>query len=522
MDASNGNYASLMALRKETLVERCARENLPTNGKKHTLASRLVKAYVDSCTPVAGQSDESVEGNLADGSAHEVALAPNGQGLTSDNNIVLPNSNTMTDNGQDVAQASGRLGNRKRTENPIVKFHKSSGKRVYLSGKGGPGLRLRKPSVSFRGSSSLSSDSGGMVDKVGDTVGAGGQPPKRRVRSGRRLLGSRPGSSGGVAARQVGRSAGSDREGLSVPSPSHISLPQSCAASSSESDSSDSRSLSPPAFAGRKHDIPPKHFRRYSRRSRRKGGNVSFYRDAAQMVSGTDERSGFGRHHLPIVPDRLYHQMKKGKYIDFDTLLSSLDGLRTKKGYDISLQSHSGDVAPVVQYTPRVDSPRTVRDLPSWLRAWTVYLEITGYFHPHLLLGLIRYQGIVTRFSERFLDHAWLRYDVLFRQKVALHPSVPWEGEDSRLYHEVLLGQERSHARAPAAPKGSSSFTCYSCHAPGHTSRMCPKRVPLVKNSCFKWNSPTGCVEPACIYSHTCRLCGGGHTMFRCQSKGKR
>ena len=165
---------------------------------------------------------------------------------------------------------------------------------------------------------------------------------------------------------------------------------------------------------------------------------------------------------LPTVPGRIYRQMKAGKYVDFDALLSALEGVRTKKGYDISLKQHATHAGPTLQYTPRIDSAHTVRDLRTWLRAWTVFLEISTYFHPHLTQGLIQYQGVITRFSSRFSDHAWLRYDTLFRQKVALHPAVPWGGEDSRLFYEVLVGNEQLYSKAYSGSK-SSSLICFSC-----------------------------------------------------------
>ena len=148
-----------------------------------------------------------------------------------------------------------------------------------------------------------------------------------------------------------------------------------------------------------------------------------------------------------------------------------------------------------------------------------MYLEFSSYFHPHLTQGLIQYQGIITRFSARFVDHAWIQYDVLFRQKVAHNPSVPWGSEDSRLYHEILVGQEQVKARFISAPKGTAGSTCFICHAPGHRARFCSKALPDV---CYKWNGQGGCVDAACAYRHACRLCGGGHPLFRCQNKGKR
>ena len=105
IDDSNGNYASLMSLRKETLQRRCSRENMPTTGKKHALASRLVKAYLKQNTPLDGTSADSVAGDLPDARAHEVDLALERRQLLSDHTN-FPNS-AVTDNGK-ATSASGR------------------------------------------------------------------------------------------------------------------------------------------------------------------------------------------------------------------------------------------------------------------------------------------------------------------------------------------------------------------------------------------------------------------------------
>ena len=238
------------------------------------------------------------------------------------------------------------------------------------------------------------------------------------------------------------------------------------------------------------------------------GGGLSPFVDLSSM----------GTRDLPTVPAKVYKEIMRGKYVDFDSLLSHLEGGRTKKGYEISLQPQEGDTTPLLQYSQRVDSPCKVTDLPTWLRAWTVYLEIFSHYHTHLVHSLIRYQGIITRFSARFHDQAWVRYDILFRQKVALHTSVAWEREDDRLFHEILVGQEKGKVKPGLGVKSPSDLVCFKCQAVGHTSRFCNKKV--VSSYCYKFNS-TGCVDSVCKFQHVCRICGGGHPVFRCTNRGK-
>ena len=131
---------------------------------------------------------------------------------------------------------------------------------------------------------------------------------------------------------------------------------------------------------------------------------------------------------MPAVPEKLHNLVKDGKYLDFDLLLSSVAGDPSKLGFQLSLLPQAGDAPPIVQYLPKQDSKHRVVDMPTWLRAWTIYMEMMTYFHPHLTIKLVLYQGIVVRFSRTFHIGAWILYDRLFRQKLA-HTPCPSLGQ---------------------------------------------------------------------------------------------
>ena len=184
-----------------------------------------------------------------------------------------------------------------------------------------------------------------------------------------------------------------------------------------------------------------------SKKHGKKGGSgdISFQvlkRALRAVVAGETKRkkstSGPGRSgavvskdalwQLPAVPKKIHNQVREGKFVDFDCLLSCLDGSQKPKGYQVVLTSHTHDGTAVVQYSPKVDSKFKVTDLPTWLRVWTVFLEITLYLHPppppHLTERLIRYQGIILRYFRTFKGHAWITYDSLFRQKISFNDTI--------------------------------------------------------------------------------------------------
>ena len=164
-------------------------------------------------------------------------------------------------------------------------------------------------------------------------------------------------------------------------------------------------------------------------------------------------------------------------------------------------------------------------DLPTWLRGWTVFLELTLYLHPHLTERLIRYQGIILRYFRTFKDHAWITYDSLFRQKISFNDSLQWDHEDTRLYNEVLKRQEREKSVDRGLYRDTNSNTCFSCGKAGHIAKFCRDQKGTVadtRSSCFRWNAASGCFDTSCRFPHICRVCGGGHTAVKCAIKAKR
>ena len=44
---------------------------------------------------------------------------------------------------------------------------------------------------------------------------------------------------------------------------------------------------------------------------------------------------------LPAVPNKIHNQVREGRFVDFDCLLSCLDGSQIQKGYCVALSSHT-------------------------------------------------------------------------------------------------------------------------------------------------------------------------------------
>lgn len=210
-------------------------------------------------------------------------------------------------------------------------------------------------------------------------------------------------------------------------------------------------------------------------------------------------------------------KVKRGKFVDFHSLYSHLCGHQVNKVFNFSLAQNSD--LPTVQVAPRTESSSKISDISAWLKTWTVYLELQSYYHPQALSALIRYQGIILRFSRQFHTRAWLLYDQMFRHKKAHGGELSWDNEDPRLYNEILKGQELSNSSALRNTVVNTRGGCFKCGLEGHIAKFCSSNK-LDSRPCWKFNSKQGCPESNCSFSHVCGVCKGGHPRFRCSTQG--
>ena len=116
----------------------------------------------------------------------------------------------------------------------------------------------------------------------------------------------------------------------------------------------------------------------------------------------------------PPLPDKLKQRIIKGEYIDFDTLLPeslypARHGASPSPSFTLRLSNDpAGDVV-IAQQKPT--SKRTIRDLPSWMEAWNVYIQVLVQHFPARAHALLAYQRIICEASIRFTPRCWLRYD---------------------------------------------------------------------------------------------------------------
>ena len=234
---------------------------------------------------------------------------------------------------------------------------------------------------------------------------------------------------------------------------------------------------------------------------------------------------------FPSIPSTTIALIKAGKFVNFDLLLPAPTSL-PNAAFSVQVDPlASTDGGPSLTVLPKVNK-RTIRNFPSWLSAWNVFIQAFLFFFPGFAGGLLAYQSQITIFASRFEFLSWSTYDRLFRQNMAtFHPNSNWGEVDRHIFDQVLLG-------APVLT------VCYTCREFGHVAAGCPLRSsstqqpfpapqrtfssnprarppPMSTRSssriCRYFNAGS-CTVPLCIFQHTCSTCQGPHPATKCKS----
>ena len=157
---------------------------------------------------------------------------------------------------------------------------------------------------------------------------------------------------------------------------------------------------------------------------------------------------------VSALPEKVLTQIKKGEFVNFDSLLPSTTPL--------SMDEYSFKVNPganaSVTLVPMAQSRPKDFYLSSWLTAWNIYLCCVMIFHPHLTTQLMYYQSLICQFASQYIFATWSTYDRLFRYQLAHNPGLGWDCLDDDLIH------------------GRYQMLCYSCRNFGHMASSFPRR----------------------------------------------
>ena len=250
----------------------------------------------------------------------------------------------------------------------------------------------------------------------------------------------------------------------------------------------------------------------YSRHRRR------YHRYYTSSSDSSPSRHPSGVSCAPPVSSKLVHRIRRGKYVNFDKLLTPPD---------------TPPFAIPTRHKKQRRQPkecRRVTDLASWLEAWNRYLCTRLSFQPSMALELAKYQTLIVMLFSQYSSVACLRYDALFRQAASQDPTLKWDTIREDIYVWSLT-------RHPSSPTPSSSHhsderrlgvTSFRDRPPV-TSRLGPPvqisdkatHTATGREICRRYNFNKCTRGDECTFAHVCWLpgCLGAHPGRGCPNR---
>ena len=154
----------------------------------------------------------------------------------------------------------------------------------------------------------------------------------------------------------------------------------------------------------------------------------------------------------------------------------------------------------VLTSTPK-KAKRRIKDIATWMEAFSVYsLVLTSHF-PHRWRDLSQYKLLILHTYQQFSNQVWLAYNRAFREHVAATNLTVWSNMKVQLFNFHAVG---------TSARGRGKFANESAEPAGVTSSQ------IV---CKSWNRGR-CSAPyaQCHFSHRCSSCSGSHCASACPS----
>ena len=255
----------------------------------------------------------------------------------------------------------------------------------------------------------------------------------------------------------------------------------------------------------------------------------------------------------PPVPTKIKQRILRGEFVDFDALLPEAlypikHGASPSHSFSLRLSTDPTTDGDMVIAQPKPITRRTVRDLPSWLEAWNIYIALLVSQYPARAPSLLAYQRIICHASLHFSPTHWLKYDARFRACAAEDKTLRWDVKHNDLWLECFTHPATPSPQAPSSTSGKPATRrpCTYCgslyhfpdncpHNPFRPYRRPPNTHPTIKpsptpqpnavihglpaasppphihasNICRDCNyNKVSCTRATCKFVHVCARCG--------------
>ena len=213
--------------------------------------------------------------------------------------------------------------------------------------------------------------------------------------------------------------------------------------------------------------------------------------------------------------DPIISKIKRGSFVELSSLLPPTDTPAPEPAFKCVQVAPSQDNEDEGIITVATVGPprRKVRDMSSWLEAWTTYAAVVVAWNPQRAGELLAYQDTILSAFRQFRPDAVLAYDRSFRLLAEKDLSFPWDRRDTDLYTKIFTGQGLRN------PDYNNAGT-HPFRAGGGVGRALPRTAQPVQHYkktadgefiCRNFNARK-CTTPKCRYAHCCFVCRGPHS----------
>ena len=218
--------------------------------------------------------------------------------------------------------------------------------------------------------------------------------------------------------------------------------------------------------------------------------------------------------HDDRLSDSVRLKIQGDDYVDFHDLLEKDD-----TSYALKINFNGG--ANMLSAEPRAKKELNISE---WRKAFGIFqacylckFSPPDFSHQDLMNAsqdLIRYEALISRMAEDNLD--WRYYDLNFR-KNRRRTKVRFSYKDADLYTDATCRSLKILEQSCLRSGGYSGAPANYNNNFGRKFRQDQPSIYVKDGYCFAYHKAhTSCIDPECLYNHSCFLCGRRHPAHSC------
>ena len=217
---------------------------------------------------------------------------------------------------------------------------------------------------------------------------------------------------------------------------------------------------------------------------------------------------------VDIVPEHIRQDIIRGKDINLVQLL-----LPTRER-GIFASSRAIKIGDETLHLKPLSDKRLVKQLTvqEFVKAFNIYKNVLCESFPNRREEMDSYMSSIIHIGTKYPGFAHYEYHLEFSARAAYYKEhhntlIDWGIIDDRLLTQIVAGRRAN--------------TCALCGGYDHTTSLCEltedgKKTKETPKLCSFYNSPRGCRNASCTYTHACSICKkSGHVRDKCGMKQK-